>query len=317
MQKLFKASVLFSLLIGLGGCSLTLQKPSPQGQRVDTNIPAGHPSRSYEVVVRYFILDKLGIPQSVDEARADVTHVAVANQGHYYRWGNYQFRSFRLKQNESPVESGMEYDQISSDDHAPWKSLEEVNGFTYFIEQTIVDKQHDGGQIRFLPNLNFVRKNIDGFRFYLQLIDFHMWDIYADFTRDFKQKGDVFQVSEEGHTIRLDEWPNVIRDLNMQGGTIYIESLGNSEFKQQASKLYYFQQNQRLESIIIAPLGKRLALKLPQTGSNRFMGYYETDMEDRVLFARFNEYFHGKIDAPLFINAPNYAKREYILRRVK
>ncbi len=301
-------------LLGLSGCSLTMIKEmGPRPAREDATIPAGVSPIRYDIQVRYFNQNNIGITQSIDEIASTVSHYRLKDGGHVYRWDDYRFRHIELDKADPPIENGMDYDRISADGDMAWQTMEEVIGHTYYVEDSIAKD----GQLTLLPHTDFVRRDNDGFRYYLNIIDFHMWDIYAQLVAKLKEKGDEFKANEEEHVIDILRWENVADHAEMEGGTIYARLLGDSQYHGQASKQYYFQQNQRLRMEVYAPFAMGLAFRMPYTGSNRFMGVFELDAKRQLVDGRFNEYVYGSVKAPFFINALTYHKREYIVTRVE
>ena len=313
-HKLWILGLIILSLISFNGCSLGMVKEGkPLALREDVAIPENLIKRKYDINVRYFNQTEIGITRSIDEIAASVTHYVGKDKGDYYRWDDYRIRHFDLDENEDPIESGMEYDRLSSDDKAPWVPIEEAEGYSYFLENGIVK----GNQLTNLPKTDFIRRDIDGFRFYLNLIDFHMWDIYTSLIKHLKEKGDEYKKNEEGHVIDILTWENVNTHAEMEGGHIYVQHLGNSQTQDWPSSQYYFQQNQRLSMNLVAPLSGRLVFNMPYQGSNRFMGIFEIDRHGKLIQAHFNEYVYGKVNAPFFINVLTYHKREYVVTRIE
>jgi hypothetical protein len=68
---------------------------------------------------------------------------------------------------------------------------------------------------------------------------------------------------------------------------------------------------------VYGPLSRRRAFRMPYSGTNRFMGYFEVTEENLLIRARFNEYVHGKVDAPFFVDVYVHHKREYAIDLVE
>lgn len=313
-SKKLSVAALSLLIIGVTfGCSLTtVKKSGPLAPREDIAIPTDITPIRYTIQVRFFNQNKIGISQSIDEIAATVSHYPLKDGGHVYRWDEYRFRHIELDKNETPIENGMDYDRINADDNTPWQKMEEVIGYSYYLKDGIAKD----GQLSLLPNTDFVRKDLDGFRFYLNLIDFHSWDIYARLVAGLEEKDDVLKNNQEGHVIDLLQWDNVADHAEMEGGTIYVQFLGHSQFDGKPSTQFYFQQNQRLKMDVYAPFALGLEFQMPYTGTNRFMGVFELDDKRRLVSGRYNEYVYGKVKAPFFVNALTYHKHEYLISRI-
>ena len=324
-MRIIQTSILIMLstaaLLLSSGCSLALlHREGEPPPRLDAEIPEGLPSIDYEITVRYFTQDEVGITQSVEEIAAKVTEFPAPEGGSYYLWTDCLVRNFALAPEDDPVENGLEFDRITGDDSALWQPLEEGIGFSYYVEGTIADEI---GQLGNLPDFGFLRRDMDGFHYYLNLIDFHMWDLYADMINDpenqtpLQEKGDTFLSIQEGHVIDLAEWDNITTDLEMEGGLIFIEYVGDSEYEGEATRIFYFRQNQRIRQEVYGSLIGDLAFKMPLRGTNRFLGIFELDRENRLVRAHFNEYVYSRVHAPFFIKVLVHHKREFFVQRTK
>jgi hypothetical protein len=306
-------------LFFLSGTEIVLQQPeSNPVPRNDTVIPSGLPSRDYTASIRYYTQDEVGITNSVDEIRATVSEFDAPQGENYYRWTDYEIRDFALADNDTPIENGMEFDLIASDDSATWQSYDQGIGFTYRLADTVADEH---GQLGNMPDMGFLPRDMDGFQYYLHVLDFHMWEFYARMIYDesaggpLVEIGDSVSISEEGHIIDMTDWGYITSDLEMGGGLIYIEYVGDSEFNGEPTRVFYFQQNQRLRHRICASVAGRLAFRMPISGTNRFSGFFELDSEDRLVRGHYNEYVYSRVMAPFFIKVLIHSKREYSVSR--
>lgn len=304
----------------LSGTELVLMKPEVDlASRVDAEIPGNLVPIRYEVTARYFQQNAIGLTTSVEEIVSEVDAFEPSDGDSYYRWGDSRVRTFALAKGDTSIESGIEFDAIAGDDSSDWHTLDETLGFSYAVADTVAD---ESGQLGNLPDLGFVRRDMAGFHFYLHVIDFHMWEFYALMINDetlggpLLEVGDSISISEEGHVIDMAEWEGITSDLEMEGGNITIQYIGNSELGGLPTRIFYFQQNQRHRQKIYALLLGRLAFRMPLAATNRFVGVFELDSSDRLVQARFNEYVYTQVSAPFFMKVLVHTKREYIVDRL-
>jgi hypothetical protein len=316
------AVMLCSVLAVLAGCRTVRVSDGEIGERNTANIGDPEMPCQYEVRVQYFNQNEIGITESVDDIRALVLRGKY--QGHdYFRWQDYSFRSFEVPE-DSPIENRLEFSMIAADDTAEWTTESDFVGYDYVVDDTVVDRS---GQLGNLPDLSFLEKDLDSFKLYTNLIDFHMWDLYigmcfhpeeySSITTDaFAAVGDAVEIPQENHMIDLAEWNSVSSNLKIGGGFIYLEFIGYGDHHGERTKIIYFQQNQRLTQTVYGPLTPRVAFAMPYGGTNRFMGFLEVSEGNQLIHARFNEYVYGKVDAPFFIDVYVHHKREYTVNLV-
>ena len=145
-----------------------------------------------------------------------------------------------------------------------------------------------------------------------------MWDLYArmfftpeESVPDNTQKG----LSSIGDTVWFDltampivlfEWENVSYDLEMTGGEIYAEYVGNGRWKDRETKIIFFRQRQTLKQTIVG-----MGMKMPFEGTNRFLGHMYLDNENNLLKASYQEFVYGKVYAPMGQTVITHTRRDY------
>jgi len=178
----------------------------------------------------------------------------------------------------------------------------------------------ENGNLSKIPNVDSIPRDMDGFKFYVSLIDFHSWDIYRHTffnpaelklnEKPLKKVGDTVTVSLEAKPIPLLEWENLTSDLRMEGGIIVGLYLADGVVNGTESRIVYFEQNQRIKQYVYGSVGGIL-LKMPYEGTTRFFGHIFVDQSDELLKAHFNEYVYGKVSAPMGVKVIVHTKREY------
>ena len=169
---------------------------------------------------------------------------------------------------------------------------------------------------------------MDGFEFYLNLIDFHMWDIYDTmfFRRSEDQIPDDNVVSggfleEPGDTIEYDltkqelslgSWDNVSRDFKMSAGVIYAEYLGEVMQNDVVHDLVFFRQEQTLTQTVVG-----LGMEMPYEGTNRFNGLMYKYKDGGLAKAWYREYVYGKVYAPMDQIVIVHNERRYGITRLR
>jgi hypothetical protein len=269
---------------------------------------------SYHVYVKYYNQDDIGLTKSTDEIDC---YVDVGREGgkNYYKWHDYKIRHLTTGKD---LRAKMELGNSPSE---PWTAYPPAEGFEYLVDGDMVD---EGSSIFKTPDLSSVPKDMEGFRFYTNIIDFHTWGIFKKiFFRGansasaiLKKPGDSISLDMSNMSIPLMDWPNLTSDFSLDGGYLTAEYIGDKPGADgAATPIVFFSQNQRLKQYVYGMAGP-IQFKMPYNGSNRFMGFYHPDPEGDVLTGTFNEFVYSRVNAPMLITVIVHSKREYRIERL-
>jgi hypothetical protein len=269
------------------------------------------PFTTYLINVKYIDQDEIGLPAEIREIEGHVQTGRYLKQG-YYKWIDYRIRTY--KPDKPPGE---------------WISYSPAIDFEYLLVPVNEEPDYLGN----LPATTTLPRELDGFYFYINLIDFHMWDLFVamfmntrtvfpGYNKDpLKQIGDAISFDLRDLPIGLLEWENVTSDLKMTGGTISAELIGmrrtpeaaeiESEVEE-SELIVFFQQQQTLEQNVYAG-----NLKMPFTGTNRFMGHMYLSSNNELLKAHYTEYVYAKVYAPMSQTVIVHTERQYRIERVE
>lgn len=312
------------IIVGMTGCKTVSKYTDEPTTKESLNIKDYSNPLNYSLHIAYFNQNDIGITESIDEISAKILKADYKGDT-YINWMDYQVRSFTLNK-DSKIENTIEFPLINEDDAADWNSIEYANDFDYLLDNS--SSIVENGQLTGIPDTTSIPRDMTGFQFYMNIIDFHtMADIYIGMIMDTESPfycgtngmhsiGDTFSLSEEGHLLDLMNWENISTDLFMEGGQIFAEYTGKGEFNGKETKIIYFQQNQRLNQNIYGPLAGNLLFKMKYNGTNRFVGYLEVTDDNTLVRAFFNEYVYGKVYAPFFVKVLVHSKREYKLELI-
>lgn len=269
------------------------------------------PFTTYQINVKYIDQDEIGLPTEIREIEGHVQTGRYLNQG-YYKWIDYRIRTY--KPDKSPGE---------------WISYSPAINFEYLLVPANEEPDYLGN----LPSTTTLPCELDGFYFYINLIDFHMWDLYVamfmntrtvfpDYNKEpLKQIGDAISFDLRDLPIGLLEWENVTSDLKMTAGTISAELIGTGQSTEvaevepeveESELIIFFQQQQTLEQTVYAG-----NLKMPFIGTNRFSGHMYLSSNNELLKAHYTEYVYAKVYAPMSQTVIVHTERQYRIERVK
>ena len=293
------AVLLSAALLSMPGCATT--EKAAALPREPLNLTPQQPVRTYRIAITYTNQDEIGIPTDILEIRALV--VTGTYQGKTYcRWEEYEQREYRASQ-----------------DPPEWSQYPPASGFDYLI--TPVAEEPD-----YLPNLpptDSLPRTLVGFYFYINLIDFHMWDLYINMFLDtprlfpeiaaepLREVGDTMTVNLTDLPIALLEWENVSSDLEMTAGIITAEYLGTGSVRGVPTRIIAFGQQQTLRQTIYG-----LGFSMPYDGTNRFSGHMHLDADGRLLLASYREFVYGRVKAPMSQIVIVHSQRDYRIELV-
>ncbi len=268
--------------------------------------------RVFHVHVAYFNEDDGGLVQSIDEIDARVLD-ARRNGAHYYRWLEYRIRSYP----RGPSLDDRMEDLPRSD--APWEDYAPAIGFDYVLEGSAAT---EAGDLSNLPRMDSIPRDLTGFKFYTNVIDFHTWDIYRDMflaggdpsMPRLAKVGDASSFQMPRKPIPLLTWTGLSSDFRFEGGYAKAVYLADVQEKGTPLKLLFLDQNQRMTQNVYGMAGP-MQLKMPYEGTSRLVGRMYYDLDDRIWRASFDEYVYSKVFAPVHLTVIVHSKRSYLIER--
>jgi hypothetical protein len=268
--------------------------------------------KTYHVYVKYYNQDEIGITQSTDEIDT-LIDVGISGNKNYYKWYNYKTRH---SETSKDLRTKMELGNKVSDE---WNIYPYGDGFEYLIDGYFVDEDTMSFKT---PDLSSIPRDMEGFRFYTNIIDFHTWEVYKKLFFEgtkltpsvLTRIGDKISMDMSEMSIPLMDWPNLTSDFTLDGGFLSAEYIGNKEENGRITPIVSFSQNQRLRQFVYGMAGP-IQFKMPFKGTTRFMGFYYPDTQGTVLKGLFNEYVYAKVNAPMFIKVIVHSKREYLIEQ--
>ena len=300
MKRLIAFFLLTGLLYFAAGC--VSQKVVVPQSRVPLGVEPEPPFNRYRIAVSYTAQDDIGIPTEIREIRAAVLKGTSGGRD-FIRWESYETRLFR-----------------PADEPPEWQPYDAAIGFEYLIPNVAMDPDY----LQNLPNMASIPRDLDGFYFYINIIDLHMWDLYynlffktPEVFPGFEQEplvaiGDTIYVDVRELPIGLVEWENVSSDLMMTGGDIHAEYLGDGIVKGTKTKIVFFRQAQTINQNIYGA-----GMKMPYEGTNRFLGHMHLDERDQLVLGSYREFVYGKVHAPMSQLVIVHTERSYIIERIE
>lgn len=293
------ATVLAVFVLAAAGCASTSSVlPVP---RNPLNLVPEPPVRTYRVEVTYTNQDDIGKPTDIMEIRATVS-AGIYGADEYCRWESYERRQYRAGA------------QIPD-----WQTYEPAVGFDYLI----APRKREPDYIENLPNLDSIPRDLTGFYFYINMIDFHMWDLYINLflrtpeifpdipAKPLKNVGDTMRIDLRDLFIPLIEWENVSSDLVQTAGIIHAEYLGSGKVGTTKTKILSFGQEQTIEQNIYG-----MGMKMPYRGTNRFLGHMHLDDKNQLVLASYREFVYSKVKAPMGQTVIVHSERDYRIELV-
>ncbi|MBT3274267.1 MAG: hypothetical protein HN368_14010, partial [Spirochaetales bacterium] len=273
--------------------------------REPLNVQITGPVDRYLVEVTYITQDDIGVPTDYKDIKGQIIRSTI-NDRLYHRWETYSIRQY------GAGKSVPEYSEY----------LPAV-GFEYFMDDLLNDDMST------LPDTSFLPRSMDGFEFFLNLIDFHMWDVYQDLffrqsadqvpdnnmiSGSFLEKpGDTIEYDATNQNLSLGSWDNVSKDLEMTAGIIYGEYIGEVTQNEIEYDLVFFRQEQTLTQTVVG-----LGIEMPYEGTNRFNGLmYLYKDTGKLASAWYREYVYGKVYAPMDQIIIVHNERRYSISRVR
>ncbi len=263
-------------------------------------VPEG-PFSTYRIAVTYIAQDDTGVPQETRDIEA-MARLGFHNGKLYCLWEDYNIRSYRTAE-EAPL----------------WSAYEPAVGFEYVMERI----EQDPDYLDNLPNVDSIPRDMDGFYFYINLIDLHMWDLYINLflnTRMVFPEMNLDPLAKIGDTLFVDlrslpigllEWENLTSDLTMSAGEIRAEYLAENLVGDTRVKVIFFQQDQTISQVIYG-----VGMKMPYRGTNRFLGHLYVDEQNRLIKAHYREFVYGKVQAPMGQTVITHSERLYSIELV-
>jgi hypothetical protein len=272
------------VMVFVAGCATGPEyNPTP---REPLNVVITEPVDRYVVDVMYITQDDTGIPTEYKEIQGQVMHSMVGDRN-YYRWDSYGIRKYG-----------------AGDAKPAYTEFAPAVGFEYFMDEQLDE------QMSTLPETTSLPRSMDGFEFYLNLIDLHMWDVYDSlFFRSsddqipednimsggfLEEPGDTIAYDMTNKDLSLGSWDNVSKNLEMTAGVIYAEYVGEVAQDGTVYDLVFFRQEQALTQTVVG-----LGMEMPYEGTNRFNGLMYLHKEGGLAKAWYREYVYGKVYAPM------------------
>jgi hypothetical protein len=288
--RLLAAAALLLAACASAGRPAVPAPPAPLG------VEPGSDRTYFKIRVSYTNENDYGVPEDVRDIRAVVIRAPVDGRT-YYRWVDYGVREYKAGA-EPPA----------------WRAPANTIGFEYFLDE-------ETDYLAELPGTAALTRDMDGFTFYIGLIDFHMWDLYRNmFLRPaelgspekapLEKPGDRIEYDLTAQPIKLLEWENVTSNLRMTAGAIEASYLGDRDGPDGRQKIIAFHQRQTLSQTIVG-----LGMAMPYDGTNRFLGHLYLDAADEPVAAEFREFVYGKVAAPMDATVIVHTTRVYSLER--
>jgi hypothetical protein len=275
------------------GCATTT--PSVVAERVPLGVTITGPVDRYSVEVSYITQDDTGVPTDYHDISGQIIHSVV--DGHqYYRWETYRLRAYK-----------------PGEEIPGFVTFEPAVGFEYFFDDLF---EEDMGN---LPDTSSLPRNMGGFEFHLNVIDFHMWDTYIEMffgesagESKLEQPGDESDFDLTDQILPLGSWENVSKDLEMTAGVIHAEYVGDVTVQDIEYSLVHFRQEQTLKQTVVG-----LGMEMPYEGTNRFYGLMYLYDDGTLARAWYREYVYGKVYAPMNQTVIVHNERRYAIDRVR
>jgi hypothetical protein len=280
----------------------------PLKNRENININNLDLNSKYNVHVMYFNQNEVGETQTIDEIKAQVEMYNVSNieNEKYYKWISYQIRTIKSKNAMEKLD----------DNNTEWIKYSPGTGFEYIINGSI---SSDDGKTLKTPNMDSIPKDLTGFKFYINIIDFHMWQIYKEMffmgENKLQKIGDKIEFDMSKLIVPLVNWENTSSDGQVKDGFCQVEYIADRGIREQ-DKVLYFMQNQKISQNVYGQIGK-INLKMPYYGTTRFLGFYIADQNNDMRKGEFNEYVYGRVNAPFFTKVLVHNKRFYTIERIE
>ncbi len=308
MKRCILTVIAVVLLASCASVDFKLQ-PRPQVTVGELSAPA-----TYRVRTVYYDQDENGLTRSITEIEARVLAASTGDTS-YYQWLEYRVRTYPAG---SSLESRMEGPPQSA---APWVAYQPAIGFAYTMKGLA---SNENEELANLPNVDSVPRDLVGFQFYDNIIDFHTWDIYQDMfltshgsaRAPIEKVGDVSTIPMPGKPIRLLDWPGLTSDFRFEGGFSKAEYLADVTRDGRALKLLSLEQNQRIRQTVYGMAGP-VRLKMPYDGTTRLIGLMYFDADNRIWKASFNEYVYSRVSVPVLVPVIVHTKRAYSIERVE
>ena len=298
-REVFVLAVLVAMVFGAGCATQAAYIPTP---REPLNVVITGPVDNYLVDVMYITHDDTGIPTEYKEIQGQVSH-SIVGERNYYRWDSYGIRKYG-----------------PGDQVPPYTEFEPAVGFEYFMDEHLDDEMST------LPETSSLPRSMDGFEFYLNLIDLHMWDVYdAMFFRQSDDQvppdniisggflevpGDTVEYDLTTQELSLGSWDNVSKNLEMTAGVIYAEYIGETMQDGTSYDIVFFRQEQALTQTVVG-----LGMEMPYEGTNRFNGLMYLYKDGGLARAWYREYVYGKVYAPMDQIVIVHNERRYTITR--
>lgn len=281
----------FVALALLTNCATTdSYVPAP---RVPLGVTVEGPVDRYLVEVSYITQDDIGVPTDYRGIRGQVIHAMVDGKD-YYKWESYEIRAYRPGAAMPSFES-----------YPP------AIGFEYLRNGQLEPDMTTIADTSSLP------RTMDGFDFYVNLIDFHTWDVYRDmFFGDNEdaliEPGDSREFDLTKKELSIGSWENITRDFQMTAGIIYGEYIGDVVESGTEYKVLFFRQEQTISQTVTG-----LGMDMPYAGTNRFNGHMYLYTDGTLARGNLREYVYGKVYAPMNQTVIVHTERHYSIRRVR
>ena len=275
----------------LTNCATTdSYEPAP---RVPLGVVIEGPVDRYLVEVSYITQNDIGVPTDYRDIRGQVIHAKVDGQD-YYKWESYETRAY-------PPGAAV----------PTFESYPPAVGFEYLRNGLLESDMTTIADTSSLP------RTMDGFNFYVNLIDFHTWDIYRDMFFGENEDalidpGDFHQFDLTKKDLSIGSWENITRNFQMTAGTIYGEYIGNFVESGIEYKVLFFRQEQTISQTVVG-----MGMEMPYEGTNRFYGHMYLYPDGTLARGRLREYVYGKVYAPMEQTVIVHTERHCSIRRVR
>ena len=298
-----KKSILVLVILVLNiSCEFYFPGKSEYVAKTPLNLTLSGNEIRYAIDVIYLMQDEKGILEETNDISCKVLMDEIDGR-HYYKWYDYRIRAY--KAGESVPD---------------WEPYDPAENFDYYL----IPVSEDGNYLKNLPSKDYIPNDLNGLKFYINLIDFHMWALLGEVflnTENFLPElekpslsavGDELEIDQGDEEINLTGSDGISSDLNQTIGRMYGKYIGEAVIGSEDTRIIFYLQEQKLIQTIFAEM-----LIMPYEGTNRFSGYLYYTSERKLKQAEYTEYVYGKVEAPMFLKVITHQERQYSIRELE
>jgi hypothetical protein len=256
-----------------------------------TKVPLNLQNKSvitkYKIKVEYDTKDFAG--NSTEKKTINAVVEESDEKGNIYvKWTNYEISVQNKKTNET-------------------FSFIPAKNFDYILRTENLGENPD--VLGYLPNVDSIPRTMDGLQFYLNLIDFQMWEIYKRMivTLDkMSNKDSIFSMENKNVSLKYMDWQNLMSDLKQTLGEMKVKYIANDG----DNKIFYFVQEQQITQFVYG-----FNFKMPYKGFNQYSGYMSISNNNKMNYANFIEFVAGEVSAPFFQKVQVITERKYEIEK--